>query len=110
MTYSIVARDTQTGLSGVAVQTAMFAAGASVPLARAAIGVWALVCHEPARRSRAWEQVDISPADSGNSRRGHFAAERQAHGIRERQHGPGAGIAVIPADHRCPVPDVPGRT
>jgi hypothetical protein len=31
VTYSIVARDPQTGLLGVAVQTAMFAAGASVP-------------------------------------------------------------------------------
>ena len=38
MTYSIVARDPQTGLLGVAVQTAMFAAGASVPWARAGVG------------------------------------------------------------------------
>ena len=38
MTYSIVARDPQTGLLGVAVHTAMFAAGASVPWARAGVG------------------------------------------------------------------------
>ena len=38
MTYSIVARDPGTGLLGVAVQTAMFAAGASVPWARAGVG------------------------------------------------------------------------
>jgi len=38
VTYSIVARDPQTGLLGVAVQTAMFAAGASVPWARAGVG------------------------------------------------------------------------
>jgi uncharacterized Ntn-hydrolase superfamily protein len=40
VTYSIVARDPQTRLLGVAVQTAMFAAGASVPWARAAVGTW----------------------------------------------------------------------
>lgn len=38
MTYSIVAHDPQTGLLGVAVQTAMFAAGASVPWARPGVG------------------------------------------------------------------------
>jgi uncharacterized Ntn-hydrolase superfamily protein len=38
VTYSIVARDPQTGLLGVAVQTAMFAGGASVPWARAGVG------------------------------------------------------------------------
>ena len=38
MTYSIVARDPGTGLLGVAVQTAMFAAGANVPWARAGVG------------------------------------------------------------------------
>ena len=34
MTYSIVARDLQSGDLGVAVQTAMFAVGSSVPWAR----------------------------------------------------------------------------
>jgi len=38
VTYSIVARDPGTGLLGVAVQTAMFAAGASVLWARAGVG------------------------------------------------------------------------
>lgn len=38
MTYSIVARDPGTGLLGVAMQTATFAAGASVPWARAGVG------------------------------------------------------------------------
>ena len=38
MTYSIVARDPGTGLLGVGVQTAMFAAGANVPWARAGVG------------------------------------------------------------------------
>jgi uncharacterized Ntn-hydrolase superfamily protein len=38
VTYSIVARDPQAGLLGVAVHTAMFAAGASVPWARAGVG------------------------------------------------------------------------
>jgi len=49
VTYSIVARDPQTGLLGVAVQTAMFAAGASVPWARAGVGaVAAQAIAEPA--------------------------------------------------------------
>jgi len=39
MTYSIVARDDATGELGVAVQSAMFAAGAVVPWARAGVGV-----------------------------------------------------------------------
>jgi uncharacterized Ntn-hydrolase superfamily protein len=38
VTYSIVARDRQTGQLGVAMQTAMFAAGASGPWARAGVG------------------------------------------------------------------------
>jgi len=38
VTYSIVACDPGTGLLGVAVQTAMFAAGANVPWARAGVG------------------------------------------------------------------------
>jgi len=38
VTYSIVARDPGTGLLGVAVQTAMFAAGAGVPWACAGVG------------------------------------------------------------------------
>jgi uncharacterized Ntn-hydrolase superfamily protein len=38
MTYSIVARDADTGELGVAVQTCMFAVGAIVPWARAGIG------------------------------------------------------------------------
>jgi len=38
MTYSIVARDPETGQLGVAVQTAMFAVGSIVPWARAGVG------------------------------------------------------------------------
>ena len=38
MTYSIVARDAGSGQLGVAVQTAMFAAGAVVPWAQAGVG------------------------------------------------------------------------
>lgn len=38
MTYSIVARDPETGALGVAVQTCMFAVGAVVPWARAGVG------------------------------------------------------------------------
>jgi uncharacterized Ntn-hydrolase superfamily protein len=38
VTYSIVARDPGTGVLGVAMQTAMFAAGADVPWARAGVG------------------------------------------------------------------------
>jgi uncharacterized Ntn-hydrolase superfamily protein len=38
MTYSIVARDPVTGQLGVAVQTCMFAVGATVPWARAGVG------------------------------------------------------------------------
>lgn len=38
MTYSIVARDPDSGLLGVAVQSAMFAVGATVPWARAGVG------------------------------------------------------------------------
>ena len=38
MTYSIVARDPETGALGVGVQTCMFAVGAIVPWARAGVG------------------------------------------------------------------------
>src|SRR5689334_12345243 len=38
MTYSIVARDPETGELGVAVQTCMFAVGRIVPWARAGVG------------------------------------------------------------------------
>ena len=38
MTYSIVARDAETGQLGVAVQTCMFAVGSIVPWARAGVG------------------------------------------------------------------------
>ncbi len=38
MTYSVVARDAGTGQIGVAVQTAMFAVGATVPWAQAGVG------------------------------------------------------------------------
>jgi uncharacterized Ntn-hydrolase superfamily protein len=38
VTYSIVARDPETGALGVAVQTCMFAVGATVPWARAGVG------------------------------------------------------------------------
>lgn len=38
MTYSIVARDPETGALGVGVQTCMFAVGATVPWARAGVG------------------------------------------------------------------------
>jgi len=38
MTYSIVARDPESGALGVAVQTCMFAVGATVPWARAGVG------------------------------------------------------------------------
>ena len=67
MTYSIVARDPQTGLLGVAVQTAMFAAGASVPWARAGVGaVAAQAIAEPAygprRRGAPFPPPARSPA------------------------------------------------
>ena len=38
MTFSIVARDPETGALGVAMQTCMFAAGAVVPWARPGVG------------------------------------------------------------------------
>jgi uncharacterized Ntn-hydrolase superfamily protein len=46
MTYSIVARDPDTGHLGVAVQSAMFAVGASVPWARAGVGAVATQAFE----------------------------------------------------------------
>jgi uncharacterized Ntn-hydrolase superfamily protein len=53
MTYSIVARDPQTGLLGVAVQTAMFAVGSTVPWARAGVGAVATqAMAEPAYGTR----------------------------------------------------------
>jgi uncharacterized Ntn-hydrolase superfamily protein len=59
VTYSIVARDPQTGLLlGVAVQTAMFAAGASVPWARAGVGaVAAQAIAEPAYGPRCLDAI-----------------------------------------------------
>ncbi len=53
MTYSIVARDPQTGLMGVAVQSAMFAVGSTVPWARAGVGAVATqAIAEPAYGTR----------------------------------------------------------
>ena len=53
MTYSIVARDAQTGLMGVAVQSAMFAVGSTVPWARAGVGAVATqAIAEPAYGTR----------------------------------------------------------
>jgi uncharacterized Ntn-hydrolase superfamily protein len=53
VTYSIVARDPQTGMLGVAVQTAMFAVGATVPWARAGVGAVATqAITEPAYGTR----------------------------------------------------------
>jgi uncharacterized Ntn-hydrolase superfamily protein len=53
VTYSIVARDPETGLLGVAVQTAMFAVGSIVPWARAGVGAVATqAIAEPAYGTR----------------------------------------------------------
>ncbi|HKR71863.1 MAG TPA: DUF1028 domain-containing protein [Streptosporangiaceae bacterium] len=53
MTYSIVARDPQTGLMGVAVQSAMFAVGSTVPWALAGVGAVATqAIAEPAYGTR----------------------------------------------------------
>ena len=58
MTYSIVARDPQTGLLGVAVQTAMFAGGASVPWRGAGVGtVAAQAIAEPACGRRCLDAI-----------------------------------------------------
>jgi uncharacterized Ntn-hydrolase superfamily protein len=53
VTYSIVARDPQTGLMGVAVQSAMFAVGSTVPWALAGVGAVATqAIAEPAYGTR----------------------------------------------------------
>jgi len=79
VTYSIVARDPQTGLLGVAVQTAMFAAGASVPWARAGVGA---VATQPSAQA---------VAASGNMVRCLTGSGSQAcHPGRRSGHRPGA--------------------
>jgi hypothetical protein len=61
VTYSIVARDPQTRLLRVAVQTAMFAAGASVPWARAGVGaVAAQAIAEPAYGPRCLDAIQAA--------------------------------------------------
>ena len=58
MTFSIVARDPGTGLMGVAVQTAMFGAGATVPWARAGVGAVATqAIAEPAYGPRCLDAI-----------------------------------------------------
>jgi len=58
VTYSIVARDPESGLMGVAVQTATFAVGSTVPWARAGVGVVATqAIAEPAYGTRCMNAI-----------------------------------------------------
>src|SRR5262245_37318528 len=64
MTYSIVARDPETGQLGVGVQTCMFAVGAMVPWARAGVGaVASQAVAEPAYGPRCLDAL----ADGGTA-------------------------------------------
>src|SRR6476620_7973958 len=59
MTYSIVARDPETGALGVAVQTCMFAVGSIVPWARAGVGAVATqAMGEPAYGPRCLDALE----------------------------------------------------
>jgi uncharacterized Ntn-hydrolase superfamily protein len=59
MTYSIVARDPETGALGVAVQTCMFAVGSVVPWARAGVGAVATqAMGEPAYGPRCLDAIE----------------------------------------------------
>jgi uncharacterized Ntn-hydrolase superfamily protein len=65
MTYSIVARDPETGDLGVAVQTCNFAVGAGVPWARAGVGVVASQAFgEPAYGPRILDALDAGASAS----------------------------------------------
>jgi uncharacterized Ntn-hydrolase superfamily protein len=74
MTYSIVARDPDTGALGVAVQTCMFAVGAIVPWARAGVGAVATQAFgEPAYGPRCLDAIA-----RGSSAAGALATARAA--------------------------------
>jgi uncharacterized Ntn-hydrolase superfamily protein len=66
VTYSIVARDPQTGLMGVAVQSAMFAVGSTVSWARAGVGAVATqAIAEPAYGTRCLDALQAgAPAQA----------------------------------------------
>jgi uncharacterized Ntn-hydrolase superfamily protein len=73
MTYSIVARDAESGEIGVAVQTCMFAVGSVVPWARAGVGAVATqATAEPAYGPRCLDQLEAgaSAADALTSAQG----------------------------------------
>jgi uncharacterized Ntn-hydrolase superfamily protein len=66
VTYSIVARDPQTGLLGVAVQTAMFAVGSTVPWALAGVGAVATqAIAEPAYGTRCLDALQAGASAQG---------------------------------------------
>jgi uncharacterized Ntn-hydrolase superfamily protein len=60
MTYSIVARDPESGALGVAVQTCMFAVGSPVPWARAGVG--AVATQAFSERAYGWRCLDAMAA------------------------------------------------
>jgi uncharacterized Ntn-hydrolase superfamily protein len=76
MTYSIVARDPETGALGVGVQTCMFAVGAIVPWARAGVG--AVATQAFSERAYGWRCLEAM-AD-GRSAEQALAAARAADG------------------------------
>ena len=68
MTYSIVARDPETGELGVAVQTCMFAVGTVVPWARAGVGAVATQAFGEAAYGLALSRRDGRAAPAGRPR------------------------------------------
>jgi uncharacterized Ntn-hydrolase superfamily protein len=74
VTYSIVARDPESGALGVAVQTCMFAVGAVVPWARAGVGAVATqAIGEPAYGPRCLDAIEAGASAAEALERAHAA-------------------------------------
>jgi uncharacterized Ntn-hydrolase superfamily protein len=92
VTYSIVARDPQSGLLGVAVQTAMFAVGSTVPWARAGVGAIATqAIAEPAYGTRCLDALQAG--ESAQAALDQAIAADQAALLRQ--------VGVVAADGRA---------
>jgi uncharacterized Ntn-hydrolase superfamily protein len=89
MTYSIVARDDTTGHLGIAVQTCMFAAGASVPWVRPGVGVVA---------SQAMGDPSCGPRCLDALARGASARDAVAAALEEDSLAALRQVAVVAAD------------
>ena len=91
MTYSVVARDPESGAFGVGVQSHYFSTGAVVPWVEAGVGAVATQSF-----------ADITYGTLGLERmRGRRACRRRARGARRRRRGPGDAAGRHGRQHRA---------